>query len=91
MRHCGALRPVGGASLAKEDSRPELVTILVTTDSAKSRNRLDPSMGYLFWGAPEKTQRAVTNPTLSNVADRSNWINLVLACGRGKVGITAEE
>jgi hypothetical protein len=45
----------------------------------------------LGWGAPEKTQRAVTNPTLVKVADRSNRMVLVLALERGKSEITAEE
>jgi hypothetical protein len=46
-------RPLGGDFL-KKDSRPELVTILVTTDWAESRNSLICQLAVDFGAHPEK-------------------------------------
>jgi hypothetical protein len=54
-------------------------------------HQADPSIGYRSFGAPEKTQRALTNPHLSNVADTSSGRNLVIASGRGELEVTTEE
>ena len=67
----GLQRPVGGACRERRFA-PRIGDNFGDNRLGGESQEADASIAYRFWGAAEKTQRAVTNLTLSNVADRSN-------------------